>query len=354
MKKAISLILILLMCLSLCACAGAAAPAEKQGSNSPEKKAEHFPAELPKNIPMYLPGTTVKTDTAEITIIDAAFCGKAQIIDALPRPTYNSAKEGRIVFAMRTLITNTGNKELVLMDDLKVSIQYGKEESFGCSKGGNYKSSDPLYKTLPAGESGEYIICGRVPVELVQANAQFSVSFNKESLGFDQEQIQVYNSMGYQQEDNVPDSLDNLIASAGTAPAQTQPPVEEKPKTPAKVAFAMEEARCEKKNGKFVVEVKFRNNSDMNLPGIVFNGSVLDTNGDVLENCFVSYWNGLEAGQAGWESLSISEPATLEAMDSIKFTVVWYKEDPQAPSHNIRFDLPEPFVIDFQELEMRK
>lgn len=336
MKKWFSLMLVLIMCLSMTACgtSGSGVQAPVQTSNIPE----------------YLPGAVVKTDVAEITILEAAFCEKAQLIDALPKPAYNTAGEGRIVFAMRAQITNTTEKDLVLFDDLKINICYGGDQSFGCSKGGNYTSSDPLYKILPGGSSGEYILCGRVPVETYRANNGFYVDFNGEKLGFSYGEIQVYNTMGYQDGDNVSVSMETVIASAGVAPAdeaESKTPVTESMEA---FSFALEDARVDNSGSSLKIEAKIRNNSDYHFVSVVFDGVILDHNGDILENCGFIYSNGLEAGQAGWSYIPVRETSTVEHMAAVKLITVWYKDDPQAPSHNLRYDLPEPIVIDLTRL----
>lgn len=344
MKKVISLVLVLVICLSLCACGNGVSSTEKN-------KAPAVSSSVPKNIPMYTSGAVVETNFGEITVIDVAFCEKAQLIDALPKPTYNSAGEGRIVFAMRTLISNTTEKDLVLFDDLKVSIQYGKDNEFGCSKGGNYKSSDPLYKTLPAGTSGEYIICGRIPVETYRANNQFYVEFNEKKLGFTYDDIQIYNSMGYQDGDNSTVTIESVIESAGIAPSNETEGNHSKTDASPEFSFSLEDSRIDNTKSTLKVEAKIRNNSDYHFISAVFDGVILDTNGDILENCGFIYSNGLEAGQAGWSYIPIRESTTAEKMASVKLITVWYKDDPQAPSHNLRFDLPEPLVIDLSELK---
>ena len=332
------ILLILVLCLSLCACGGSEALAEK---------AEQIAAL--DNTPSYTAGITVTTDFGEITILDAAFCEKAQLIEALPHPAYNSAGEGRIVFAMRTQISNTSGRDLVLFDDLKINIDYGGENTFGCSKGGNYTSQDPLYKILPAGTSGEYILCGRVPVETYQEKDRFRVSFNGTELGFSRDEIPVYNAMGYQPGENAPASIESIIAAAGTAPAEDAQPSGEKPAVA--YAFSLEGARYEETKIYLAIELKIRNDSDASLIWPVFNGVVLDAKGDILENCSLSYLNGLEGGQAGWGVIRISEEATLKEMASIKIVTMWDKESPEASHHGVRFDLPEPIVVDTRSLE---
>ena len=342
MNRMISLVLVFAMCLSLCACGNGASPT---GENESSSKIASFP----ENVPMYTSGIVVKTNFGEITVVDAAFCGKAQLIDALPKPTYNSAGEGRIVFAMRTLISNTTDKDIVLFDDLKVSIQYGKDNTYGCSKGGNYTSSDPLYKILPAGTSGEYIICGRIPVETYHAYNQFYVEFNEEKLGFTYDDIQIYTSMGYQEGDNSATTIETVIESAGISPPNETEANNSKIDTIPEFSFSLEDSRIDSTKSTLKVEAKIRNDSDHHFVSAVFNGVILDANGDILENCGFIFSNGLEAGQAGWSYIPIRESATAEKMASIKLITMWYKDDPQAPSHNLRFDLSEPLVIDFSK-----
>lgn len=352
MKRLLGMILIFSICLSLCACGGNAVSQLNEASVPEDTAGESsHVSSFSAGASVYIPGICLQTDFGEITVLDAAFCAKAQLIDALPQPAYQAAGDGRIVFAMRVQITNTTGSELVLMDDLKVSIHYGGEHTFGCSKGGNYKSSDPLYKYLPAGVSGEYIICGRVPVDVYQSAQQFCVLFNDTPLGFSYENIQLYQIMGYQDGDNLLTSREALIASAGTAPAEAPAAAPSGPA--ANPAFSLEDTRYEMTDSGITVEVKIRNIASVSIPSIVCEGVILDANGDILENCSCVYRNGLEAGQAGWASIRISDPATLEEMESIKFITIWYKEDPQSPSHNLRFDLPEPFVIDIQGLQAK-
>ena len=110
-------------------------------------------------------------------------------------------------------------------------------------------------------------------------------------------------------------------------------------------SFTLEDAQVDdSRNVK--IEVKIRNNSDYDFVSVVFNGVILDENGEPLENCGFLYINGLRAGEAGLSSWNIQEDTTLENMASIKLTTVWYKDDPEAPSHNLRYDLSEPLVIE--------
>lgn len=337
MQKVFSLALVLAVCLSLFGCGGNA-PKETAAATT----AAPQPVAAESGL-MYEPGITVMTDFGTVTILDAAFCAKAQLIDGLPKPAYQSAGDGRFVFAMRALIENTSQTDLILFDDLKISIVYGDTQVSGCSKGGNYKSSDPLYTVLPAGQSGEYILCGRIPVEQFRSATGFQVSFNDAVLSFSHDSIHIYNTMGYQEGENLLTSIENILACAGAAPAETQASAEEA--VPG-LSFSLEDVRFTQTEKGLTVEVKIRNNSESHLPSVVFNGTVLDSSGDILENCSLFFQNGLEPGQAGWTDLTLREENTLAHMASLKFITAWYKTDPQAPSHNLRYDLPEPFMIE--------
>ncbi|MBO7253499.1 MAG: hypothetical protein J6V25_12830 [Oscillospiraceae bacterium] len=337
MKQIFSLILTIALVMSLCACSGNAATAD---NNSVPVS----PSAVPENTQNYTPGITVKTDFGHIAVLDAVFCNKAQLIDGLPSPAYNSSGDGRIVFAMRTQISNTSGKDLVLMDDLKVTIHYSADHTFVCSKGGNYKSSDPLYTILPAGSSGEYIICGRVPVDVYRSSSEFYVSFNGANLMFDSGKLSAYDVMGYRADDNTLTTIDAVIGSAGTAPAESSSSSSQT-EVSANLSFALEDVRYGENGGSYIVELNIRNNSDASLVSAVFTGMILDANGDILENTSCLYPHGFEAGQAGWADIRINDASTRKNMASIKIVTLWYKDDPNSPSHNIRFDLPEPFVI---------
>ncbi len=352
MKKGYAFVILLAACLCFCACGTTTTSSDSAEAKEAQPVSSGSVFEK-TDIRMYEPGITVETSFGEITVLDAAFCGKAQLIEALPRPAYNAAGDGRIVFSMRTRISNTSGKDLVLLDDLKVSVRYGNEDSYGCSKGGKYQSSDPLYTVLPSSASGEYIICGRIPVAVYEKNEQFTVSFNDAKLRFQHDAVQIYNSMGYQDGDNLLTSMENLIISAGTAPEKTEQKVTANTETTAELAFALEDTRYEITKNYLAVEVKIRNNSNVFLEWPTFLGVILDANGDILENCSCSYTNGLEAGQAGWSAIRISEATTLEAMDSVKLVTMWYKEKPESTTHNLRFDLPEPFVIRIRDLKQK-
>ena len=111
-------------------------------------------------------------------------------------------------------------------------------------------------------------------------------------------------------------------------------------------SFTLEEAQVDDSRSNVKIEAKIRNNSDYDFVSVVFNGVILDENGEPLENCGFLYINGLRAGEAGLSSWNIQEDTTLENMASIKITTIWYKDDPESSSLNLRYDLSEPLVIE--------
>ena len=116
--------------------------------------------------------------------------------------------------------------------------------------------------------------------------------------------------------------------------------------TAPEFSFNLEDAQVDDSRSNVKIEVKIRNNSDYDFVSVVFNGAILDENGDPLENVGFLYINGLGAGEAGLSSWNIEKDTTVENMASIKITTVWYKDSPEAPSHNLRYDPSEPLVIE--------
>lgn len=255
MKKVLSLILALTMCLSLCACG--ASGGESQGGSV-----------LPKNVTMYSPMQTMETSFGEITILDAAFCSKAQIYYTKSsrtskttingettesyteyiHPGYITGNESMLVFALRTIITNTSDSDITL-SQLTAKASFVKDSPVYFSKGGNFQISDESYRTLAAGASSEFILAAVVPVEQYMASTSCLLEIDGAQLGFDYNSINVYNILGYQEGDNTPVSIDDVLqlavavaspAAAETAgedpsePAETEPQIETTPGVYAK------------------------------------------------------------------------------------------------------------------------
>lgn len=248
MKKAVSLILALAVCLSLCACGGSAGTEQGGGAAAP----------ISRNVEMYAPMVTMKTDFGEVTVLDAAFCGKAQLFYTVStyrhkstvngkttesssetiHPGYFSARDGKILFALRTMMTNTSGADIDLFN-LQVTAQFQKDEPVYFSKGGNVQVSDPAYKTLAAGDSAEIILAAWVPVEQYMAADSCLLEIGGAKLGFDYDSIAVYSSMGYQEGDNTPTTIDAVLqmmesgavptTEAPTEPPETEPEIETTP-----------------------------------------------------------------------------------------------------------------------------
>lgn len=268
MKKITSLLLVLVMCLSMCACGGNA-PSVGKGDTSDTK------APLPKNVQMYTPGTTMDVDFGTVTIMDAAFCAKAQIYytkssssykttingkttesyEETIHPGYIKSTDDRIVFALKTVMTNTSGEDLEIQKLApRASFVDGSPVYF--TKGGNLHISDEAYKTLPTGESAEIVLAALLPVEQYLAASECLFEFGGAQLGFSYDSIQVYNALGFQEGDNVTVTIDEVLQTANTgepaasdpaeetAPAETEPEVEMFPGTYTKTGGSRAEGRA--------------------------------------------------------------------------------------------------------------
>lgn len=267
MKKRIAFVLTLClaltMCLSLCAC-GETAPAAD--GTAPKKSS----AVVPKKAPMYVPGSVMETDFGSITVLDAAFCAKAQLgytVSTISRkstingktessseetvhPICISAQDNKLIFGLRTVMTNTTGQDIQI-HELPVTAKFGKDSTAYFSKGGNVHISDEAYKVLPAGGSAEIILAAQVPVEQYAASSECLLEAGGAQLGFSFADVNIYNALGYQEGDNTPVTIDEVIQAAGertsvnateaeTEPQETQPPIETTPGVAADGASSAE------------------------------------------------------------------------------------------------------------------
>lgn len=114
--------------------------------------------------------------------------------------------------------------------------------------------------------------------------------------------------------------------------------------------FTLEDARITTTSSSVKVEAKIRNNSEQDFVGVCLIGVVLDENGDILADCAFIYYNGLEAGQAGWEQTPIRESEVAQNMAYIKLISVSIAEGADK-SYGIATQLSEPIVIDLISLK---
>lgn len=229
MKKMVSLVLALLLCLSCIGCGG-------QKENDGQLTA----VKLPKNVDIYTPGITVDTDFGTVTIMDAAFCTKAQIYytktsrsskttingkttesyEETIHPGYVSTMENKLVFALKTVMTNTTNEDIEI-HDISAKVNFTKNNSAYFTKGGNFHISDEAYKILPAGGTSEIVLAALVPVDQYLLGSECLLEIGGSKLGFHYDNIHIYNVLGFQDGDNVAVSIDEVIqVAASSAPAK--------------------------------------------------------------------------------------------------------------------------------------
>jgi hypothetical protein len=234
MKKMVSLALALLLCLSCVGCG-----AEKEGTGNVTS------VNLPKNVDMYAPEITIDTDFGTVTVMDAAFCTKAQIYytktsrsskttingkttesyEETIHPGYLSAMDNKLVFALKTVMTNTTNEDIEL-SKLSAKVNFAQKESAYFSKGGNFHISDEAYKILPAGGSSEIVLAALVPVEQYLLGEQCLLEIGGTKLGFQYDSIHVYNALGFQDGDNAAVSIDEVIHGAANNTSHKPAPKE--------------------------------------------------------------------------------------------------------------------------------
>lgn len=239
MKKMTLLLLVLVMCLSMCACGGDASSAGK-GSTSDTNVA------LPKNVQMYAPGTTMDVDFGTVTIMDAAFCAKAQIYyskssssykatingqttesyEETIHPGYIKSTDNTIVFALRTVMSNTTGEDLEIQT-LSAQVSFVDSKSLHFTKGGNFQISEESYKILSAGESAEIVLAALLPVEQYMATSECLLQIGGAKLGFSYDSINVYNALGFQEGDNITTTIDEVIQSTNASTSYTVDATEE-------------------------------------------------------------------------------------------------------------------------------
>lgn len=222
MKRIISLILVFVICLGCVGC-GSSTDSDQTG------KQQESAFEIPENVQMYAPGTTLKTDFGSITVMDAAFCEKAQIYytknstsskttingqttesyEETIYPGYISVMDNKMIFALKTVLTNNSGKDIEI-HNLEVKAFFADNAVY-FSKGGNYDITDEAYNILPNGESGEYILAALLPVEQYQKANGCVLEIGGAELGFTYDNINVYNALGFQPEDNVSVGIDKII-----------------------------------------------------------------------------------------------------------------------------------------------
>lgn len=270
MKKAFSLILALFICLSCVGCGSSSA-----GANSNEQAAA---VELPKNIQMYVPGTTIETDFGSVTVMDAAFTTKVQIYytkssrsskttingkatenyEETIHPGYLSTMDNKMVFALKTVMTNTTSEDIEIQK-LSVKATFVEGNSVYFSKGGNFHISDEAYTILPAGASSEIVLAALLPIDQYLLATECLLEIGGAELGFTYDSINVYNVLGFQEGDNTTITIDEVIVAAQNAvssahtvketeaetePEETDPPIETFAGTNKKDGTAAAEGRA--------------------------------------------------------------------------------------------------------------
>lgn len=270
MKKALSLVLALLICLGCVGCGGSSANAEPTIQEA---------AELPKNIQMYVPGITIETNFGSVTVMDAAFTTKAQIFytksshsskttingkttesyEETIHPGYISNMENKMVFALKTVMTNTTSEDIEIQK-LSVKATFAENTPVYFSKGGNFHISDEAYKILPAGGSSEIVLAALLPVDQYLLATECLLEVGGAELGFTYDSINVYNALGFQEGDNATVAIDEVIVSAqnasspthtvketeATEPEETEPPIQTFPGTYKKDGTSAAEGRAVK------------------------------------------------------------------------------------------------------------
>ena len=199
----------------------------------------------------------METDFGSITILNAAFTEKAQIFYTVSsrtsrstvngkttesrtetiHPGYYSAMDNKMVFALKTIISNTTDADIDLHNDIKIKANFVKNSPIYFSKGGNFKVSEDAYKTLRAGESAEIILAAYLPVEQYLATEECVLEAGGAKLRFSYDSIHVYNALGYQPGENTTVSIDDVIKAAQSntshKPSETQAETEpEEPEVP--------------------------------------------------------------------------------------------------------------------------
>ena len=235
MRKLIALLLACILCFSCIGCGKSDNPGEDSSKNA---TAPSF-----KDVQMYAPGTVLETDFGSIMIMDVAFCEKAQIYyiknsratkttingqttesyEEFIHPGYISMMDQCVIFALKTVLTNKTTENLELQK-LEAKAYFQGDKAVYFTTGGNYDISDSAYSVLPAGATGEYIFAALLPIEQYQNAAGCLLEVGGAELGFANENIHVYNALGFQPEDNVTVGIEQLLQKAGSS---AKPAVEE-------------------------------------------------------------------------------------------------------------------------------
>lgn len=270
MKKTLLMILALLICFGCVGCGGSASGTDSSGQAAA--------AELPKNVQMYVPGTTIETDFGSVTVMDAAFTAKAQIYytkssvstkstvngqttesyEETIHPGYISTMDNKIVFALKTVMTNTTSEDIEIQK-LSAKATFVENSPVYFSKGGNFHISDEAYKTLPAGSSSEIVLAALVPVDQYLLAEECLFEISGAQLGFSYDSINIYNALGFQEGDNTTVTIDEVIVAAqsgvshsaaeteaATEPEETEPALQTFPGTYQKDGSAAAEGRSVK------------------------------------------------------------------------------------------------------------
>lgn len=227
-KKWIAWILGVLISLNCVACGGSAVArteTERQGTAMV----------LAEDVQIYVPGTTLTTDFGSITVMDAAFCEKAQMYYTTTsttqkttvngqttenyqetiEPGYLPMMEDKVIFALKAILTNSSGADLPLRE-LKGQAFFAENTAIYFSVGGNYEISDAAYSVLPDGSSGEYILAALVPVAQYQKTDSCLLKIGGADLGVTLDNVHCYHSLGFQPEDNAVSSMAQILQTASS------------------------------------------------------------------------------------------------------------------------------------------
>lgn len=238
MKNIISLLLLFLLCLNCVACGEGI---EQNQSADTDNLIEKLGGEE-NDVPVYVPGMMLETDFGGITVVDAAFCAKAQIYYTMStttrkttvngktsesynetiHPGYLSTMENKLVFALRTVMTNSTSEDIEI-HKMPVQATFVGNNPVYFSKGGNYDISDKAYSILGAGETAEIILAALLPVEQYHAASDCLLEVGGAKLKFTYDNISIYNAMGFQKGDNASATIEEVISAVATG----NPPVAE-------------------------------------------------------------------------------------------------------------------------------
>lgn len=244
MKRMISLLLAVLLSLSCAACGGSGADSQEQAQ--PAEKAEAESPKAAKDAPVYVPGILLETDFGSVTVVDAAFCARAQIYYTMStttrkstingkttesysetiHPGYMNTRENKMVFALKTLMTNSTSEDIEI-HKMPALATFGKDSPVYFTKGGNYNISDEAYSILGAGETAEIILAALLPVDQFHAVSECLLELGGTKLKFTYDNISIYNAMGFQEGDNAAATIEEVITAVATGNAPAAEATEE-------------------------------------------------------------------------------------------------------------------------------